>query len=169
MKFSKIISISAFFALHAGGGAGRTPKQGRQKGEGRATRAGGRVGVAQRRGRARGTPRGDLKWSRNEYKEKYFFTILDEIPSLALHRKSLPNRPDRLKYRRPKVTQNPDDLFSTSPRQKRWYFSHTARILVFLGAQTSISNTPDRLRTETPRSGKYFWPNGTPSKSSFLF
>ena len=75
------------------------------------TRAGGGVGVAQRRGKARGTPRGDLKWSRNDYKEKYFFTVLDEIPSLALHRKSLPNRPDRLKYRRPKVTQNPDDLF----------------------------------------------------------
>ena len=121
MKFSIIISISAFFALHAGGGAGRTPKQGRQKGEGRATRAGGRVGVAQRRGRARGTPRGDLKWSRNEYKEKYFFTILDEIPSLALHRKSLVNRSDRLKMPQistSKSAPKPDSTFFRPLRDK---------------------------------------------------
>ena len=31
--------------------------------------------------------------------------------SFALHRKPLPNRPDRLKYRRPKLIQNPDHFF----------------------------------------------------------
>ena len=73
------------------GGERRQGGGGGEGGRGRVTRSEGRVGVAQRRGRARGTPRGDLKWSRNEYKEKYFFTILDEIPSLALHRGTLVN------------------------------------------------------------------------------